>query len=252
MSTPNEVQERVAELLNNSEALTAADCQRLILDVHQAQTEVGERVARTKPADARSGPGAERQAALTRGTPEDVAKVEAEHAQATTLAAQLAAQREELNRLKTAAKLREAVRDLPKMQAAITAKIEAAEAAQEALQAAMREVHSSASEIWNARGTIRQCGSEPDTGASLHVLRRLSRLDDTDWLHLIGCAVTETVYRDAEARAPGADFSQCASDAEVRRTAVEAMLGKHAVAGQSDDAVARTFATLHLRPGAVA
>lgn len=198
-----ETQQHIAESLAQSEALTAADCQRLILDVHQAQTEVGERVARTKPADARSGPGAERQAALTRGTPEDVAKVNAEHAQATTLAAQLAAQREELDRLKTAAKLREAFASLPTLQSELADRVAAAEAALEALQSAMGEVRSTATTIHHARGTIRHlAGQEPEGGASRDMLARLSTLTmrqafalgdnlmatpgATDWASLVG------------------------------------------------------------------
>lgn len=198
-----ETQQHIAESLAQSEALTAADCQRLIVAISQAQAEVGERVARTKPADDRSGPGAERQAALTRGTPEDVAKVEAEHAQATTLAAQLAAQRGELDRLKTAAKLREAFASLPTLQSELADRVAAAEAALAALQSAMGEVRSTATTIHHARGTIRHlAGQEPEGGASRDLLARLSTqtmrqafaLGDglmatpgaTDWASLVG------------------------------------------------------------------
>lgn len=249
-----ETQKKIAAALSRDDGLSLAECKSLLLEVAGAIENASERMNRTRPGDARHEAGAERLQALRTGSAEDVRKVNLEYEESKILVDQILAQRDELHRRRTAAQLREAKENMPKLHADLVAKLDAAEAAKQALKRALAAVNAAAGEITSARGTIRaQTLSEPDGGASVRTLQRLDSLQSAftmdqlgarhphDWTALLGCAVTERVYKDAKIKVPDADYSECESDAAVMRMAVETLFGPR---DQDDAEVAKAFSML--------
>lgn len=201
-----ETQSRIAAALQRDEPLSAAECLELIRELVPALAEVDAQIARTRPAGPREAIGADRQKALTRGTAEDLARVEADHAQAATLQAQLQAQREALAQRRQIAQHQEAKASIPGLHRDLVARLDEAEAARAAFEAALASVKDAAHGIHAAAAVLRQAGDEPSQGAAPDTLRRLADLDAayelrnplvslprrTDWASLVGRVQADT------------------------------------------------------------
>jgi len=248
----HDTQQKIAAALARAEPLSSAECNALLVEFGQAFVEASERLNRTRPGDAHHQAGAERLQALRTGSPEDVRRVNDEYETTRILVDQLQAQRDALNQRRGEARLREAREGMPRRYEALTAKLDAAEAAKAAFKAALAEVKAAADQITAARGTIRQATqAEPEGGATVRTLQRLAALDSAkdyellpwnmNWLDLVGCAVSERVYKDAQIKVPDADYSDCETDADVMRRAVETLFGPR---DEDDAEVAKAFAAL--------
>lgn len=249
----HDTQQKIAAALAREEPpLSSAECNALLVEFGQAFVEASERLNRTRPGDAHHQAGAERLQALRTGSPEDVRRVNDEYETTRILVDQLQAQRDALHQRRSEARLREAREGMPRRYEALIAKLDAAEAAKAALRAALGEVKAAADQITAARATIRYATqAEPEGGATVRTLQRLAALDsakdyellqrDMNWLDLVGCAASERIYKEAQVKVPDADYSDCETDADVMRRAVETLFGPR---DEGDAEVARAFAML--------
>lgn len=266
-----DVQKKTAAALSREESLSFAECNAALQSVVGALGEVGDRISRITPGgnSGRTPAGKEYQVALQTGTAEDIQRLENEHKEASTLAAQLKAQREELDRRRQKARLREAQEGLPRMHDDLVHKLDVADDARAALKKALADVNSAAHEIRNARASIRVgAGHDPDGGAAVQTIQRLGALHSAfamdsqvqthpnNWIDDLGCAVSRNVYMTAEGKVPGFDFSACKSDEDVVRAVVLAVRGQDKIyeidarkPEERDSALRNAFESIPLQHG---
>jgi hypothetical protein len=244
MSNEQNVQPRIAAALVREQPLTFAECSSYLTDVVGALGAIGDRIAMITPGGnaGRTPVGVEYQRALQTGTAADVQALDEEFRDASTLLAQLQAQRDELSRRRSAAAQSEAHAALPALYASLDAALDAAEQAARAYDEAVAAVRAKTTEINQARGTIRAGGGLPEGGASMRAIRRVSGFigQDPGWvLDTVGCAVSRDVVQTAYQKFPNADYSDCTSDIAVMRAGVATVHGVEVESWGDDEVLAK-------------
>lgn len=171
------IQKEIHNALSRKEPLSAKEAQALLVLLFPALTEATVKQSAIHPGGGNIPMGGEYRKALETGTAADVERLQAEFRQASVEVAQLQAKRDALTKARNEARIREAMRDLPKMQAQFVASIEAAEAAQRALEAAFDGMQEAYNEVAHARATLNMAGMYgAGEGASQAVIGRMLAL----------------------------------------------------------------------------
>lgn len=155
--------------------LTSEECGQLLQDVQAELVRLAPRMGALHPGGGMHARGEERRRALLSGTPDELLNLRDEFDKLQAEHDQLAAQRDELSGRRTQARIQEAFDGLPALHGELGAKITAAEAAHQALEAAFDDMDAAYLTVSRARG---QCnfGALPAVGTDAETIKRLMRL----------------------------------------------------------------------------
>ena len=151
----------IAEKLK-ADTLTVAECDDLLAAINDQSRDIQKRIAEIRPAGKNRPHGPERRKALESGTPEDVRKLDDEHADAVIRADQLQAQRDAVQRRRDVARAREAAEAVPQHCAELSRRLDALEAAQKALTDAWHATDAAYRDAWQARNLAVRGGHNPE------------------------------------------------------------------------------------------
>lgn len=167
----NDVQAKIAAALKGE--LSSKRCAELLVELVSALAEIDPLRLALHPGSGNISQGKERRKVLLSGDPQDVEKMDAEYRTLQALHDQMTAQRDELSRRRTAARAREAFEGMPGLHKALEAKVAAAEAARDALEAALDEVADAYQAVIQGRGNARMGGLNP-VGGEVETCHRLA------------------------------------------------------------------------------
>ncbi|MBN8727040.1 MAG: hypothetical protein J0H15_04975 [Xanthomonadales bacterium] len=171
--TDNTMHEEIAARLEGK--LTAAECGGLLIQVQNALTDLEIAMAPLHPGDMSHHRGKERDRILLSGTPEDLLNLRDAFDVMQARRDQLRAQADELHRRRKAAAEQEAFHGLPALHDTLRSRIDAAEKAQRALEAAFDELEAAYLDIRQARATCHAGGLSP-AGTTPETIDRLAQL----------------------------------------------------------------------------
>lgn len=174
-STTEEVIATTAAALSRDEPLSSKECVDLLMKVGQRKVEVDVRVEAITPERNGRFAGKVRTRTLQTGTAKQIADLDAECVQLEILQAQLGAQHKALHERRQRAGDEEASAGLPSLQAEFLGKLAAAEAARDALNAALTALDGGFDAIAIARARAKVAhlpapGAAPETAERVEAL----------------------------------------------------------------------------------
>lgn len=161
----NAAADEAARLLKRGDSLSFAEADATMREVGQHFVAVTARLELIQPRADLHWAGRERQSVTARGTPEEIAALDAEYRLLIGLADRLEAQRDTLSELRNRARIREAYERLPEMLESLAADVAAMEGAQKALAEAQAKTRRTFDATVNTRSLAALHGGpipEPD------------------------------------------------------------------------------------------
>lgn len=171
----------IAKHLGKRESLSSMQCIALGTQAYEAIHELGARIKCIHPKDRHGMVGSERAKALTTGTADEVAAINAEYDQLKVQSDQLEAQRDELYRLREVARDREASEGMPGLLVELAGNTAVVEAARDALLDAIGTLDACMTTTMQARVRAVRAGL-PAAAGSVELAQRIEALYPLDGL----------------------------------------------------------------------